>query len=115
MDGETDILREVRALGALGGGEPRRGEYTGTKALMMAVLEDGIRDYRTAIGRPRIEAEGWVRSEHRGVFSFIVICETLGLEPAAVRRALGQPEHPLRPEPRRTDPRQMDDPSRKRD
>ncbi len=85
MDVDTDILSQVIALG---GGEPRRAEYTGTKALMLAVLEDAIHDYRSAIGRQQIEAEEWVRSDRRDVFSFIVICEMLGLEPAAVRRAL---------------------------
>ena len=88
MDGDTENLRQVIGQGSLGGGEPRRGEYTGTKALMIAVLEDGIRDYCSASGRPRIEAEEWVRSNRRDAFSFVVICETLGLEPGAVRQAL---------------------------
>jgi len=88
MDADSDILRLVFARGALGGGESRRGEMTGTKALMMAVLEDAIHDYRTAIGRQRTDVETWVHSDDRDVFSFIVICETLGFEPAAVRRAL---------------------------
>ena len=93
MDGDSDVLSEVIGLVALGGGEPRRGAHTGTKALMMAVLEDAIRDYRGGTGRQRIEAEEWVRSDQRGVFSFVVICETLGLEPVAVRRALAQSDH----------------------
>ena len=88
MDGETDILGQIGGLGSVGGGEPRRSEYTGAKALMMAVLEDGIRDYCDATGRRGIEAKEWVQSHRRDAFSFIAICETLGLEPAAVRQAL---------------------------
>src|SRR5436190_23198548 len=88
MNGDTDILGQVMGLGSVGGGEPRRGEHTGAKALMMAVLEDGIRDYCDAAGRPGIEAEEWVESNRRDAFSFNAICETLGLEPGAVRQAL---------------------------
>lgn|SRR5512135_1159790 len=90
MDAEADILRQVMARASVGGGEPRCGELTGPKALMMAVLEEAVHDYRTAIGRQRVEAEDWLHSEGRDLFSFVVICETLGLEPAAVRRALTQ-------------------------
>ena len=77
----------VRQLIGLGGGEPRCSEYTGTKALMMAVLEGGIRDYCGAAGRRQTEAEYWVRSNRRGTFSFAVVCETLGLDPS--RRSPG--------------------------
>jgi len=71
------------------GGEPRTGQLTGTKALMLAVLEDGIRSY---LGGSRIiahEAEFWIHS-HRGhsPFSFVVVCEMLGLDPDAVRKTL---------------------------
>jgi hypothetical protein len=88
---EAEVLREVTGRGSLVGGEPRGGEYTGLKALMMAVLEDGIRDYREGRGRLSAEAAEWIRSDRRDAFSFIVICETLGLEPAAVRAALARP------------------------
>ena len=73
---------------AIGGGEPRMGEYTGTKALMLAVLEDGIRTYCGPTGRARNEAEYWVHSDLRWPFAFTVVCEALNLEPDAVRRAL---------------------------
>ncbi len=85
MDHDDDIVGQVMTLG---GGEPRQGEFTGTKALMMAVLESGISDYCGAAGHRCSEAEAWVRSNRRGAFSFAVVCETLGLEPTAVRRAL---------------------------
>jgi len=76
-------------LASLSGGEPRRGSYTGTKALMQAVLEDGIRNYLQARGRLREEAQDWIASAQRhSPFSFVVVCETLGLDPGAVRLAL---------------------------
>ena len=86
MDADDDIL--LRHVIGLGGGEPRWSEYTGSKALMVAVLEGGIRDYCGAAGRKRSEAEVWVRSNRCETFSFAFVCETLGLEPTAVRQAL---------------------------
>jgi hypothetical protein len=84
-DLDLDFLR----VASLGGGEPRNTEYTGTKALMLAILEDGIRSYLSPVGRVRSEAEYWVTStRQRSPFSFSVVCETLGLEPEAVRTAL---------------------------
>ncbi|HSP99976.1 MAG TPA: hypothetical protein VL049_22360 [Candidatus Dormibacteraeota bacterium] len=84
-DSDLDLLR----ITSLGGGESRTTQYTGTKALMLAILEDGIRSYLSPVGRVRSEAEYWVRSaRNRSPFSFHVVCETLGLEPGAVRIAL---------------------------
>ena len=84
-DLDLDLLR----LSSLAGGEPRAAQYTGTKALMLAILEDGIRSYLSPVGRIRNEAEYWVKSARsRSPFSFAVVCETLGLEPSAVRAAL---------------------------
>ena len=109
MDADDDIL--LRHVIGLGGGEPRCSEYTGTKALMIAVLEGGIRDYCGAAGRRSTEAEHWVRSNRRGAFSFAVVCETLGLEPTAVRQALVRlknqsalPSGRLRPDMRKQRP-----------
>lgn len=84
-DFDLDLLR----LTSLGGGEPRSAQYTGTKALMLAILEDGIRSYLSPVGRVRSEAEYWVKAaRNRSPFSFQVVCETLGLEAQAVRVAL---------------------------
>jgi hypothetical protein len=84
-DFDLDLLR----LSSLGGGEPRSAQYTGTKALMLAILEDGIRSYLSPVGRIRNEAEYWVKTgRQRSPFCFTVVCETLGLEPDAVRVAL---------------------------
>jgi len=80
---------DVASLIGIGGGESRSAPYTGTKALMLAVLEDAIRSYLSHEQFARNEAEQWVISrQRRSVFSFIVVCETLGLEPKAVRGAL---------------------------
>lgn len=85
--GELDV--EILRLASGGGGEPRSAQYTGTKALMLAILEDGIRSYLSPVSRIRTEAEYWVRSaRQRSPFCFTVVCETLGLEPDAVRIAL---------------------------
>jgi len=83
-----DLLHQIISTGRLGGGEPRISDYTGTKALMLAVLEDGIRSYCRRAGQLRIEAEAWVRSDQRAPFSFIMICEALSLDPDAVRQAM---------------------------
>jgi hypothetical protein len=75
----------------LSGGEPRRAAFNGVKALLLAVLEDGIRSYLSAVPDVRAEAEYWVTSSRtRSPFAFVVICETLGLEPTAVRTALAR-------------------------
>jgi hypothetical protein len=84
-DFDLDFLR----LTSLGGGESRSAQYTGTKALMLAILEDGIRSYLSPVARIRNEAEYWVKTgRQRSPFCFTVVCETLGLEPDAVRTAL---------------------------
>jgi len=101
MADDFEFLSQILSRGSLVGGEPRRSEYTGTKALMLAVLEEGIRNCCGPAGRLRAEAEDWVRSTRRAPFSFLVICETLGLEPDAVRRALIQSPQSL---PRRIRP-----------
>jgi len=111
MEGDDDILRQLFSVGSLAGGDPPRIEYVGTKALMLAVLEEGIRNYCGQQGRVRLEAEAWVRSNRRSAFSFTVICEMLGFEPEAVRGALPrlqrhskQQLRRVRPNARRTRP-----------
>jgi hypothetical protein len=86
-DDSSDLGDDVRAV--LCGGEPRHSALNGTKGLLLAVLEDGIRSYLSPVQEVRVEAEYWVSSRRaRSPFCFVVICETLGLEPSAVRRAL---------------------------
>ncbi len=87
----SDPSLQLLHVAPLGAGEPQQGEWTGTKALMLAVLEDGIRSYLNASGVKHEEAEHWVRSERqRSPFSFIVVCQALGLDPGAVRAALAR-------------------------
>ncbi len=81
--------RGLDALIGLGGGESRSAPYSGPKALMLAVLEDAIRAFLSKDARARDEASSWIFGPHpRSVFSFCVVCETLGLEPKAVRVAI---------------------------
>ncbi len=90
MDPEAWLLAQLLSAGRtiVGGGEPYGAEFTGTKALMLAVLEEALRDYRSVRPRLRASAEAWVASARHLPFSFVVVCETLGLEPTAVRAAL---------------------------
>lgn len=85
--GEDDL--DLRRLHPLTGGEPRGGQLTGTKALMLAVLEDGIRSYLSGARIIAQDAEYWISSHRRqSPFSFVVVCEMLGLDPDAVRKTL---------------------------
>jgi hypothetical protein len=85
--GELDS--DLIDIATLGGGDPRNAELTGTKALMLAVLEDGIRSYLGNAKSVAQEADHWIHSgQRRSPFSFVVVCETLNLDPEAVRRVL---------------------------
>jgi len=62
---------------------------SGMRALMLAVLEDAIQQCRSPLACNRAAAECWIMSpERQHVFSFAVICETLDMQPSAVRRSL---------------------------
>ena len=69
---------------------------SGEKALMLAVLEDGIRCFQEHLRNPRLnprllseQAEEWIRAEDWDwPFSFNNVCETLGLDPEALRNTL---------------------------
>jgi len=106
FDFDYDELERLR-LAPVAGGESRTGQLTGTRALMLAVLEDGIRCY---LGRPGLvtsEADYWINSNRRrSPFSFVVICETLGLDPDAVRVAAKRMKD-ARVSPRRAMPRTL--------
>lgn len=75
----------------------RRDSYiSGEKALMLAVLEDGIRCFQEHLTNPRSnprllskQAEEWIRAaDYEWPFSFANVCETLGIDPDALRSAL---------------------------
>jgi hypothetical protein len=88
FDTQDDDLN-VMHLQTVTGGEPRTGQLTGIKALMLAVLEDGIRSFLSSSRLLASEAEFWICSRRRqSPFSFTVVCEMLGLDPDAVRKTL---------------------------
>ncbi len=75
----------------------RRDSYlSGEKALMLAVLEDGIRCFQEHLTNPRSnprllskQAEEWIRAvDYEWPFSFNNVCETLGIDPDALREKL---------------------------
>ena len=75
----------------------RRDSYlSGEKALMLAVLEDGIRCFQEHLTNPRSnprllskQAEEWIRAvDYEWPFSFNNVCETLGIDPEALREKL---------------------------
>ena len=92
---------DLPELSGLGGGEPSRRPLTGIRALMLAVLDNGIAAYLSPVPRLRDEAEAWINARARlSPFSFAVVCETLGLEPNAVRAALRRWRESSAPPPR---------------
>jgi len=85
---DDDALQLIGAQ-TVTGGESRGGQFTGTKALMLAVLEDAIRSYLRGSKLVARDAEFWIESHKRqSPFSFVVVCEILGLDPGAVRLSL---------------------------
>jgi hypothetical protein len=72
---------------------------SGEKALMLAVLEDGIRCFQEHLRNPRVrprllarQAERWIRSKDwEWPFSFNNVCESLELNPECLRAKLLQP------------------------
>ena|SRR5919106_4123629 len=91
---EPDILAPYQYLKTQRQTEPAAPE----KALMLAVLADAIETYQkfAAAKFPRgktlfREVEAWLWNEESDcVFSFLNICELLGLNPAALRRRIMQ-------------------------
>jgi hypothetical protein len=76
---------------------------TPEKKLMLAVLKDAIgclRRHAAARSERQREifrdAAMWIEEESDGPFSFRIICETLGLETDAIRRALRRFGHSRR-------------------
>lgn len=85
---EEDVL-DFLGNDSVVGGEARTGQLTGARALMLAVFEDGIRSYLGGGRLAAAEAEAWLRSERRTTpFAFVVLCETFGLDPDAVRQTV---------------------------
>jgi hypothetical protein len=88
IDADGERLERLSLTG-LGGGEPRSGDISGVRALMLAVLEDAVRCYLESDREVADEAELWTRSRLRSwPFAFDVVCEALSLDADAVRAAL---------------------------
>lgn len=86
VDGDDLDISTLKTATAEQSGNAR---LTGTKALMLAVLEDGIRSYLRGSGLAARDADFWINSPRRqSPFSFVVVCEILGLNPGAVRQTL---------------------------
>lgn len=86
-EGEAQLISEM-LRSPVGGGVSTVSEHTGTKALMLAILEDSLRALLDSNIRVSEEAARWMSSRRdTWVFSFITVCHTLGLDPDAVRRA----------------------------
>ncbi len=72
-------------------------DYRALRALMLAVLRDGIACFQSYFFQPsrtneRLyrEEEEWIGSSDDGIFSFNNVCETLGLDPGRLRKGLEQ-------------------------
>ncbi|MEK7187911.1 MAG: hypothetical protein AAB691_03660 [Patescibacteria group bacterium] len=89
---QPDVLFPAQFYASFQQGARGRSE----KRLMLAVLEDAVDCYKkyafSCDGKARqlfSEAETWINSQNRNwFFSFVNICETLGLNPDYLRRGL---------------------------
>ena len=79
------------------GVQSRSTDDTALRALMLAVLEDGIACFQGHFFKPSRtneklfqEAEDWINSNDDAVFSFNNICESLGFDPERLRNGLEQ-------------------------
>jgi len=79
-------------------GARRDSVVSGEKSLMLAVLEDGIRCFQGHLTNERsnpallaAQAEEWIRAvDYDWPFSFVNVCETLNIDPDALRASLLQ-------------------------
>jgi hypothetical protein len=96
---EADILLPSQFY-ALRGGRSLSGE----QRLMLAILADAINIFQGCqatgeVPRGRLfrEAEEWIfSSDERWPFSFVTVCDALGIEPQALRRHLRSLEREIR-------------------
>src|SRR6266849_3883129 len=87
---ETTVLPEQFRL------QPKTDAFLPAKRLMVAVLERALPEYETYAARTDwrerrrfVEVEAWFASDDTGwPFSFVVICEALGLDVLSVRAGL---------------------------
>jgi hypothetical protein len=89
----TDLLQEDALLPAQYWQTfVRSADLMPEKRLLIAVLEEAIKSYRTLLlsgGRRFAEVEEWILSDDNGdTFSFRSICDILGLSATRVRQSL---------------------------
>jgi hypothetical protein len=89
----TDLLQEDASLPAQYWQTfVRSADLMPEKRLLIAVLEEAIKSYRTLLlsgGRRFAEVEEWILSDDNGdTFSFRSICDILGLSATRVRQSL---------------------------
>lgn len=77
------------------GVKQQQADQEALRALMLAVLEDGIACFQGYYFQPSRtneelfqEADEWIHSDDDGVFSFNNVCDTLGLHPGQLRKGL---------------------------
>jgi hypothetical protein len=106
--GSSIALDDIESTGGAGSGAVLpsqiqvppdwRQAASGEIALRQAILEDAITCFQKQFSskgqmarRLGREAESWIfRDERRWPFSFVAVCEALGIEPRAVRRWLAR-------------------------
>ena len=89
---EPDTLLPSQFFGAI----RQKARLDGERRLMAAVLEDGLHCFQKHVHatdqkarRLFLEAEGWITATDQSwFFSFVNVCETLGLDPDYVREGL---------------------------
>lgn len=87
--GGTGLDLDLLDVGSLSVTRALPAPLNGVKALMLAVLDNGIAAYLSPLATVRAEAEAWIGAmSQRSPFAFPVVCEVLGLEATAVRTAL---------------------------
>src|SRR6185369_3997518 len=96
---ETDLITSTAVMpGQIPGGQRIDADVSGERALMLAVLEDAAsciirarrqRRLRYAIRVLAADATSWVLAEdHAWPFSFVNICDVLGVDAGALRARL---------------------------
>jgi hypothetical protein len=97
---ENALLQAEIVLPVQFHGTPKRtAAFQPVRRLMLAMLVDAVRCFRTKSGarqpvrrRDFAEAQSWIFSDKDdGLFSFNAVCDALEIDPKAVRKTLARP------------------------